>query len=92
MYEKLDEVIMEACKGLIERNKPIYQPLGLEAETVGSNLVRRTQRLYKAQFGTEPCKMTIWRHIHKLVKEGKLILEMRPPVLLKVAYIRIAQQ
>lgn len=89
MYQKLDEIIMEACQILIKRNEPIFKSYGLESSTEGRDVVRKTQRIYRERFGDEPSKMTVWRHIHKLVEDGNLLLEMKPPILLKVAHIRL---
>jgi len=89
MYDKLDEVIMEVCKELIERNKSIFASYNLESKAEARTLVYKTQRLYESRFGEEPSKMTIWRHIHKLAEDKKLTLEERPPITLKVMYVKI---
>lgn len=89
MYDKLDEEIIEVCKDLMQRDKAIFTEYQLEAFAAASNVVSRVQRMYRKRGDYEPSKMTIMRHIHKLSKNGRLQLEERPPIDIKVLYIKL---
>lgn len=81
--KELEKTIKEKIDFLLDRNSHIFEENKVEPFVLGSALVR------KVCDETGVSKMTVWRYLHKLEKEGKIILEEHKPILLKVYHIKL---
>jgi len=81
--EEIEKIIKEKIDFLLEKNSQIFEKNKVEPFVIGSVLVKKVCE------ATGISKMTVWRYLHKLEKEGKIILEAHEPILLKVYRIKL---
>ena len=87
--EEITNIILQAYGEIAKKVEGHYKVYGLETSVPASWLVRKTQQIAEEKAGYIPSKMTVWRYLKKMVKEGKFVLEEKPPTNLTVTWVKL---